>query len=193
MKRRAAFTLIELLIVIAIIGILIAMLLPAVNSVRESARRMQCKNNLKQIGLALQLYHAQFEKFPAATTWGTNYWDGSRIHWNVAILPFLEESSAYESIDRTAGGVLGVWELTKNQTLKEVGVPGYQCPSDGQGGTHKNLMLGTDTGEPIFTTNYHCFAGETFGDMLANDKARMGAFGKSPRSMAPTQSTFKTH
>ena len=100
-QDRAAFTLVELLVVIAIIGILIALLLPAVQAAREAARRMQCTNNLKQIGLALHNYHASHDSLP--------YGSGSccdRRHreawggiWPAMILPYLEQKPLYDQID----------------------------------------------------------------------------------------------
>src|SRR5690348_6625120 len=102
-RRRKAFTLIELLVVIAIIAILIALLLPAVQQAREAARRSQCRNNLKQIGLALHNYHDVFNRFPnTIMSWtfaypGTNGacpgWIFSRGHsWKVSILPQIDQA-----------------------------------------------------------------------------------------------------
>jgi prepilin-type N-terminal cleavage/methylation domain-containing protein len=92
--RVAAFTLVELLVVIAIIGILIALLLPAVQAAREAARRSQCTNNMKQIGLALQNYHDQNRSFPfgvRAQGWGPSFY--------VGLLPYLEQTAVYQKWD----------------------------------------------------------------------------------------------
>lgn len=92
--RRRAFTLIELLVVIAIIAILIALLLPAVQSAREAARRSQCKNNLKQIGLALHNYLDQFTVFPPSFTVGSG--DGGQWSAHARLLPFVEQANLYD-------------------------------------------------------------------------------------------------
>ena len=95
--RRRAFTLIELLVVIAIIAVLIALLLPAVQQAREAARRTQCKNNLKQIGLALHNYHDIFERLPIGATIAS---DGTAHHgWTTPILPYLDASPVYNNLD----------------------------------------------------------------------------------------------
>jgi prepilin-type N-terminal cleavage/methylation domain-containing protein len=106
--KQRAFTLVELLVVIAIIGVLVALLLPAVQSAREAARRMQCQNNLRQIGLACQNHHDVFGRFP----WGGS--DGpdqtccnatTRDGWTWAyyILPFIEQKSTYDNPNDTQG------------------------------------------------------------------------------------------
>src|SRR5688500_12419399 len=88
---RKGFTLVELLVVIAIIGILIALLLPAVQAAREAARRYQCTNNLKQIGLAMHNYHDINGKFPPSRIARGDY-----ITWAVLILPYMEQQAMYE-------------------------------------------------------------------------------------------------
>ena len=93
-RPKRAFTLIELLVVIAIIAVLIALLLPAVQAAREAARRSQCVNNLKQIGLAMHNYHAQQNKFPGAAI--TNKQGKPLLSWRVAILPLLDQQGLYE-------------------------------------------------------------------------------------------------
>lgn len=120
------FTLIELLVVIAIIAILIALLLPAVQQARESARRTQCKNNLKQIGLALHNYADAFNRFPpgyvasADTTATTPGWG-----WSAMILPQLDQSPLYNQINFN----LPI-EHASNATAIRSSIPAYQCPSD---------------------------------------------------------------
>jgi prepilin-type N-terminal cleavage/methylation domain-containing protein len=117
---RRAFTLIELLVVIAIIAILIALLLPAVQQARESARRSQCSNNLKQIGLALHNYHDTFSKFPLATI-DTGL---SRASAFAGILPFLEKADVYQHYDFSRGNSDPV-----NLTAVSQKIPTYLCPS----------------------------------------------------------------
>src|SRR5947199_8669395 len=104
--KRSAFTLVELLVVIAIIGVLVALLLPAVQAAREAARRMQCSNHLKQIGLALQNYHDTFQSLPYGAraryvnTSGTNP-TGQTYgpSWYVGILPFAEQKPLSDLIE----------------------------------------------------------------------------------------------
>lgn len=105
-RSRAAFTLLELFIVIGIIGILICLLLPATRLSREAARRMQCSNNLKQLGLALHNYHQAFQHLPSAmggTAQGRTELDGNsnRLSGNVALLPFLEHVALWDKISST--------------------------------------------------------------------------------------------
>ncbi len=117
MKRRSGFTLIELLVVIAIIAILIALLLPAVQQAREAARRTQCKNNLKQLGLALHNYHDVYNKFcyqKGGTNGGGNAArnDGNynRRSGMISLLPYIEQANLYNLIetgDPTGSGVGG--------------------------------------------------------------------------------------
>jgi prepilin-type N-terminal cleavage/methylation domain-containing protein/prepilin-type processing-associated H-X9-DG protein len=123
------FTLVELLVVIAIIGILVALLLPAIQAAREAARRTQCNNNLKQVGLALLNYHDTYNIFPPSyvpsgpeIVWG----------WGLLILPQMENQALYDAIDPVrwgGGGGNPVHRADQNADLR-VRVPGYRCPSD---------------------------------------------------------------
>ncbi|HTN77380.1 MAG TPA: DUF1559 domain-containing protein, partial [Pirellulaceae bacterium] len=100
-EARRAFTLVELLVVIAIIGVLVALLLPAVQAAREAARRMQCSNNVKQLGLSLHNHHDTYNRFPPGgandqtpfgTETATSGWGSS---WMVYILPYIEQNALY--------------------------------------------------------------------------------------------------
>jgi prepilin-type N-terminal cleavage/methylation domain-containing protein len=101
-KKRRGFTLVELLVVIAIIGILVSLLLPAVQAAREAARRMQCSNNLKQIGLALHIYHDTHNRFPFAVVGSdiiTTVPGWQRLTWSFVVYPYLEQQALYEARD----------------------------------------------------------------------------------------------
>ncbi len=127
--RRTGFTLIELLVVIAIIAILIALLLPAVQQAREAARRTQCKNNLKQIGLALHNYHDTHNVFPPGQIRGWNGTNetGSGFGWGTMILPFMDQAPLYNRLDFNTP----IFEGTnKTQINGSAPLPMTLCPSD---------------------------------------------------------------
>lgn len=117
MSKRRGFTLIELLVVIAIIGVLIALLLPAVQSAREAARRSQCVNNLKQLGLAIQNYHDVNSAFPPSGDGGPSNPVVHTFSLKTKLLPFIEQQPVYNAINLNLGpSVLnGTWR--ENSTI----------------------------------------------------------------------------
>ncbi|MBA4029630.1 MAG: prepilin-type cleavage/methylation domain-containing protein [Planctomyces sp.] len=137
------FTLIELLVVIAIIAILIALLLPAVQQAREAARRTQCRNNLKQIGLALHNYHDSFLVFPPGfIDSNPNYAAGTQtfqensngLAWSAMVLPYIDQAPLYNQIGSDTGFTRH-WQLNTTGTTAptsaaSVGLAAYSCPSD---------------------------------------------------------------
>ena len=142
-RLRSGFTLIELLVVIAIIAVLIALLLPAVQSAREAARRMQCTNNLKQIGLALQNYHSSFGNFPLGalqvrdgtgalrgTDWGL--WSAHSM-----LLPYLEQVGVYNSCNFAVPNQGNAGTNTTAMQVTAIGtvINGFLCPSSRPSGT----------------------------------------------------------
>ncbi len=135
--HRSGFTLVELLVVIAIIGILVSLLLPAVQAARESARRVQCENNLKQLALGCLAYHDQKNIFPNGCTFpnadgpNVDYSTDFGVNWAIAILPFIDQEALYLtfdftqpiSVDNTPGG-------TSNRLARGTELSVMTCPSD---------------------------------------------------------------
>jgi prepilin-type N-terminal cleavage/methylation domain-containing protein len=118
-RRSRGFTLIELLVVIAIIGVLIALLLPAVQAAREAARRAQCTNNFKQLGIAMHNYHDVNNALPIGRQ------DNPRRTWALSILPFIEQGNLYGAVNFSQP-----FYERENTTVIRSTIAAYQCPSD---------------------------------------------------------------
>jgi prepilin-type N-terminal cleavage/methylation domain-containing protein len=177
-SRRLAFTLIELLVVIAIIAVLIALLLPAVQQARESARRTQCKNHLKQVGLALHNYHDTHNRFPQAKVFDPNMtqcqtWiSGNGLSWRVMILPFTDQAPLYSTVDFNEWVECRTLTGTINGAFRKKVIPAYICPSDptdsvvaDQGGSNYAALASDGRGAPIPPVQSTCGAtGLSHGD-----------------------------
>jgi len=125
-SRRAGFTVIELLVAIAIIGVLTALLMPAVQSARASARRLQCKNQLRQLGLGLHTYHDAHLCFPPGSlVYGPSFVTQSGWGWGAMILPHIEQGAVYDLIDFKKGTAVG-----SNLGVISISNPIWRCPQD---------------------------------------------------------------
>jgi len=165
--RRFAFTLVELLVVIAIIGILIALLLPAVQAAREAARRSQCSNNLKQIGLAVHNYFDTHKIFPSGiidTNPNLNSGTGeaenrNAIAWSALILPFVEQAPLYDQVKSQTFNCGRNWARDyggSNDMIPaaEQVIPAYNCPSDTMEGVNpKRRFDGKSPGKTNYMAN----------------------------------------
>jgi prepilin-type N-terminal cleavage/methylation domain-containing protein len=139
-KRTAAFTLVELLVVIAIIGVLVALLLPAVQAAREAARRMQCQNNLKQIGLGLLNYENSKKEIPGGSWYGVPAAQKTRYdRWTVSVLAFIEQGGLAQQLDLKqpmSTTTTNNATVVRNQQISADSViPTFICPSDTAAGS----------------------------------------------------------
>lgn len=192
MKKQSGFTLVELLVVIAIIGVLVSLLLPAVQAAREAARRMQCSNNLRQLALGCLNYESAYKKFPRAFTPAipTRNWRVVRGHeswgWSALLLPFIEESNLYSRLG------VGTYSLKALIAGENPGVPNSVarpylesqlgtliCPSDNPESTqiHAKRHFGFGRGTRIAgwgewtpgLSNYVCSRGTRVWPQLTRD------------------------
>jgi prepilin-type N-terminal cleavage/methylation domain-containing protein/prepilin-type processing-associated H-X9-DG protein len=182
MKRTSVsfgFTLVELLVVITIIGILIAMLLPAVQAAREAARKMQCSNNLKQLGLALNMYESAKGCYPTGAVWGTKanrtiyYWPRTNFH--LLLLPFEEKNAVYDMVSYNYNGSSTVPPTTTpwtsnpaNAVASKAVQQNLLCPSD--------IFRGLTSGVVVRTNYSGMFNGENVDDWNTSVESKWAVF-----------------
>ena len=147
-RKSMGFTLVELLVVIAIIGVLVALLLPAVQAAREAARRTQCTNNLKQLGLGMHNYHDIHGQFPLPGM------IASHLGWNASILPQIEQSPLFDQINFNQAS-MGQFN-SRNLPLSTNLIGAYLCPSSS---AETSLMPTTDGGRRVYTLHYYGILG----------------------------------
>ena len=159
-KNRGGFTLVELLVVIAIIGTLVGLLLPAVQSAREAARRSACTNNMKQLGLGVLNFESARKRLPAASS-GASTTSGSvagGYSWICAILPFLEETNLYTNLSSNSNRLNSGFSTTLNNTQAQTSLPQLVCPSFA--GDKKSATANSITSAAC--TNYKAVAASGF-------------------------------
>lgn len=150
--RRPGFTLVELLVVIAIIGVLVALLLPAVQAAREAARRNQCINNLKQIGLSAQNYHGAMNQFP----WGAVMGEGSL--WSLFLTPYMEQQSVKNLVQIGKFSIDGDGNLTKEDQFNWA-YPGTTYPASVASDPNYKNLIACETPVPVFQCPSAGYAG----------------------------------
>ena len=173
-RKRTGFTLIELLVVIAIIAVLISLLLPAVQQAREAARSASCKNNLKQLGLALHNYHDSHLAFPPGYLYREDPLDSANtagFSWGAMILPFLEQGPLYDQFD---------WDLpvydAANREAREEHLSMFLCPSDPVS-SNRWVTMAT---ERFAMASYAASFGPP--DLDADQEQRDGVFSRNSRT-----------
>ncbi|QDS86440.1 hypothetical protein EC9_06020 [Rosistilla ulvae] len=179
-RSRDGFTLVELLVVIAIIGILVGLLLPAVQAAREAARRMQCSNNLKQIGLAMHNYHDTYQVFPSGcydsnpktSSPGDAANNNNGFGWATGLLPFIEQSALHDQISNETDGFARSWQDANGDgsasdpiASASVIIDAYVCPSDPMSG------INTDKSS-LGKSNYLAVAGHSAVQRDANGNGK---------------------
>jgi len=140
LNRRHGFTLVELLVVVAIIGILVSLLLPAVQSAREAARRTHCANNIKQLGLALHEYYNSRQRFPSGViAKGDNFRDGDHSGFSL-LLPFFGRQNLHHAYDFDSA-----WRSDNNRAMRQTRLDLLLCPSSGNQVPQVGDVIGTPT------------------------------------------------
>ena len=181
-NTRSAFTLVELLVVIAIIGILIALLLPAVQAAREAARRSQCTNNLKQLGVALHNYHDTVNALPpgyvltfvpsagvySSTAWG----------WGSFILPYCEQQALYDGIEPGMGSLHGATTDSVKLAMMKLEISCFRCPSDIQTVLNASRTINSQS---LATSNY--VSNNCSDSFITSDSASIGGLFMQDKSI----------
>ncbi|QDT98915.1 Type II secretion system protein G precursor [Gimesia aquarii] len=186
-QKRPGFTLIELLVVIAIIAILIALLLPAVQQAREAARRTQCKNNLKQLGLALHNYHDVYRMFPALVYQPTNLTAGNTPGWGWCsmLLPYIDQAPLYNQMNVGNVSLASVVQATNSPADRPF--PAFRCPSDTGPAVNNRSQFnatnpplsfggGYSPAKPVSTSNYFAAFGHSRGRNPTYNNAGNGTY-----------------
>jgi prepilin-type processing-associated H-X9-DG protein len=170
---------VELLVVITIIGIMIALLLPAVQAAREAARRIQCANNMKQLGVAMANYESAIGGFPPGVIWSSTSTPailncGPRADFHAHLLPYVEQSTVSAMIDYS---LAPIWALGHNMSVTNASLPYLLCPSDGLGGQFFDSAFSNHPNKWARCNYFGVFSGTTMGDVFTRETAKRAVFG----------------